>query len=418
MAAARDSMPTRERALEARQLTVLALVFSAIVLEGIDIQVIGLAAPSIIGAWAVTRAALGPAMAASLVGTAIGASAGGYGDRWGRRPLLTASVAAFGLMTLCTAFAGSVWQLALLRLAAGVGFGAALSNAPPLIAEWMPARMRGWVVAMMIVGVPVGGMLGAAAAGVIIPAFGWRAAFALAGVVPLLLAVAMLRWLPESPEFSARQPGDTATRSSSWAALFAVRARRTTFGLAIAFSANLAVSYAFFNWTPTLLTSLHMPLKVALNGLFYFNLCGALGTALAARFILRRGSKPGLLGLVTLGLGSTALLLVVMAMGVTSRQEVAVSWLMVGVSLAGVATVASQAALYALAAHAYPASCRATGIGFAGTVGRVGAILSALGGGVVLDWPSGVRLFIAAVAVLFAVSGLGTLIVDRHAPAT
>jgi len=62
---------------------------------------------------------------------------------------------------------------------------------------------------------------------------------------------------------------------------------RTTLGLAVSFSANLAVSYAFFNWTPTLLIGLHVPLNVALSGLFYFNLSGAIGTVLVARMMMR-----------------------------------------------------------------------------------------------------------------------------------
>jgi len=85
-------------------------------------------------------------------------------------------------MTLLAVLAHNVVQLALLRFAAGIGFGAVLSTAPPLIAESLPQRLRGSAVALMIVGVPVGGMLGAAGAGFVIPEFrGWPRCVAFGG---------------------------------------------------------------------------------------------------------------------------------------------------------------------------------------------------------------------------------------------
>jgi AAHS family 4-hydroxybenzoate transporter-like MFS transporter len=91
--------------------------------------------------------------------------------------------------------------------------------------------------------------------------------------------------------------------------------------------------------------------------------------------------------------------------------------LMILLSLAGVGTVGVQAGLYGLAASVYPTWCRATGIGIAGSIGRVGAIASAYGGGAVLSLAAGVNVFLIIVALLFVVSGLGIGLVAYGAAA-
>jgi MFS transporter, AAHS family, 4-hydroxybenzoate transporter len=129
-------------------------------------------------------------MAASLVGMIIGSALGGrLGDRIGRRPTVVASIAIFSGATLLTAWAGSVDQIAVLRLVAGLGFGAALTSAMALLAEWLPTRIRSRVVSVVVVSVPGGGMLGAALCAWLIPAAGWRAAFVAGGALPGVLAL-------------------------------------------------------------------------------------------------------------------------------------------------------------------------------------------------------------------------------------
>ena len=69
-----------------------------LILDGLDIQIISLAAPLLTREFQVTAASLGPVLAAAIVGMAAGGFAlGGLGDRHGRRPVLLASVSIFGL---------------------------------------------------------------------------------------------------------------------------------------------------------------------------------------------------------------------------------------------------------------------------------------------------------------------------------
>ena len=79
-------------------LGVVAMVAAALMLDGLDAQVLGLAIPALIQEWGVTRADLTPVTAGSLVGMAIGATFGGwFGDRFGRRAGLIGSLLLFAL---------------------------------------------------------------------------------------------------------------------------------------------------------------------------------------------------------------------------------------------------------------------------------------------------------------------------------
>src|ERR1700682_4433317 len=83
-------------------LTALAVVF-----DGADIQLLGIALPEIGREWGVARSTFAPILAVGLVGMMIGGSvAGMIGDRLGRRRALIASVLLFGVMTLAMSIVG------------------------------------------------------------------------------------------------------------------------------------------------------------------------------------------------------------------------------------------------------------------------------------------------------------------------
>ena len=191
------------------QKTLVALTALAIIFDGADIQLAGVAVPAMMADWGAPRGAFAPVLAGGLVGMMIGGALGGVaGDRFGRRTALVGSLLTFGLLTLAIVFVDDLATLAVLRFVAGLGFGGTVPNAAALASEFVPARHRPVAVTLTIVCVPLGGTIAALAlvASVILPGFGWRALFAAGGVMPLVVAAVRIAVLPESPQYLARHP--------------------------------------------------------------------------------------------------------------------------------------------------------------------------------------------------------------------
>ena len=414
-------------------LVVLLCAASSLILDGFDLQAAGFAAPALVGDLHVERAALGPALAASLVGMAIGAAGiGALGDRWGRRHTLLLSTALFGIATLLAATATSVATLAVWRFITGIGLGGALTTATALIAEFSPRRFRAQAIGAVQVGVPVGGMIGAALAAELIPAYGWRSIFVIGGVLPILAAAVMYFVLPESPRFLATrrrsapalaellakidprgryaptdtfvQRGEVSTGRSGVGALFSPQLRWDTAVVSLAFLTNMYAVYAFFNWAPIVLTSLGFELVTAVKGAFVFNVAGIVGVIAVSLLIARFGSRRPL-GVFAFVAAAALAWLTWFATGLPA--------LMGGIALAGAAISAVQVGLYTLAAHVFPTQCRTSGVGWVLGTGRIGGIASSLGGGLLLTL-TGAGGFFGCIAAVLLFTFASVLAVSRQ----
>src|SRR5690242_11706222 len=132
-----------ERGMSARQWILAALCFLIVLTDGIDVAIMGFAAPSIIDEWGISRAAFGMVMGAAPIGLALGAIFAGPSSDWfGRRRVLLVSVLSFGLLTLLTAFTRNPTEMAVLRFLTGLGLGAAMPNTTTLLSEYVPERSK------------------------------------------------------------------------------------------------------------------------------------------------------------------------------------------------------------------------------------------------------------------------------------
>jgi AAHS family 4-hydroxybenzoate transporter-like MFS transporter len=419
-------------------LTVCALTTLALVFDGFDIQAIAFAAPPLMSEWGMDRAALAPILAAGLLGMFVGALALGVaGDRYGRRRALLASMALMAGSSLLAATADGPGPLATYRFLTGLGLGGALPNAAALMVEFAPLAVRSVVMAITVVGVPVGGMLGAAIAARLVPAFGWPSIFVLGGVLPAVLLLAMVWLLPESPQYLARRPQrardlattlnrvlgvvryDGSERFSSRdvapggeragpLALFSVEHRRETLLIWLIFFTNVFTVYCYFSWTPTVLTGVGLPLATALRGLLLFNLGGVLGALAGAWWMGRVGSRRVLLVLAGAAALST------LALGWIEATPEANLALMGCLLIAGVGVSGVQVQMYTVAASAYPTQLRATGVGWALGTARLGGVLSAFAGSVVQALGSGLRPFFTSIALVVVATFVGIALLRRH----
>ena len=210
MAAA--ALSTTEAALENQrlgglQLRVAALCTLVQICDGYDLNSVAWAVPSLIRDWHLPPSAFTMAFLWSSIGIMVGAlSAGPIGDRFGRRPLLLASLTIFGIASLLSAVASSLSMLTLLRFLTGIGIGGGFSGAAALTGDYAPHRLRATMIMATFTGAPLGGFLGGQIVALLLAELGWRMIFVLGGMLPLALLPVLVLWLPESPRFlAARQ---------------------------------------------------------------------------------------------------------------------------------------------------------------------------------------------------------------------
>ena len=161
----------------ARQCAIAALAALALVIDGLDIQLLSLVSPLIIEEWSVSKTAFSPALAAALMGMSLGASVGGWlGDRYGRKRVLgRVDTRLWSGHGRCGGELERARDDCIACLLSGVGFGAARS-------EWRrvgggvgcPRDCGPRVASLLSVGTPLGGVLGATAVIELLPQFGWR----------------------------------------------------------------------------------------------------------------------------------------------------------------------------------------------------------------------------------------------------
>jgi len=427
------------------QTVVFMLVTGVLVLEGLDMQLLAYSAPLILKEWEIGKAALGPAMGAALLGMAVGTPFGGWlGDRYGRKWPFVVMIAFFSVATLSCMSARNVTDLTFLRILSGIGFGACFPNAIALLAEWIPRRKLSQVVGAMTVGVPAGGLLGAVLAILIIPIWGWRTSFLVGGLAPLILSLLVAVMLPESPAWLAKRI-DNVDRISAlfrraWptiqlptapvfvnvellssdqhysAKVFEAGNLRVNVGICLAFFMNMFAAAAFIAWSPVILAGMGLPLRSAIAGSIYFSLSAIIATLGASFLAALFGTRGTMLvlacvaAIVSLALGTAVFLLAASYPGLTTS-------VVTGMAIAGGCLGGLQALLWVLSANAYSMECRTSGVAVASTAGRLGAITSSAGAGVILSLGTAATFF-TVIAASLAMVAVGVAVVNRHVAAT
>jgi MFS family permease len=124
----------------------------------------------------------------------VGLPLGYLADVWRRRWILAAGVGLWSFLTLGSGLAWNFWSLFALRLGVGVGEASCAPAASSLIGDLVPAHRRARALAVFMLGLPLGLALSFFVSGTIAEHRSWQAAFYVAGLPGLLLAIAALIW--------------------------------------------------------------------------------------------------------------------------------------------------------------------------------------------------------------------------------
>jgi AAHS family 4-hydroxybenzoate transporter-like MFS transporter len=364
-------------------------------------------------------------LASALFGIAIGgAFLAPLGDRFGRRILLISSMAFLGLASIGTSFAGSTTQLLVWRFLTGLALGASLTNATALTSDYLPNKRRAALVTLMFSGVPIGAFTSGFVAPVIIESIGWKGMFTIGGVIPILLSLLLAASIPESIKLLlASRPNDPRIakilarlapgtdpqtvyakkpeiHKQSITELLRETYRKGTLLLWMVFIFNMFVLYLLVNWLPTLLTTQGWTASQAPKGAVMIQAGGVVGGLILSWCVDKGKTVMAML---------TAYSITAVALGLfTILPSTGPSWwvllLVVGGGISG-----SQFVLNALSAIYYPPVIRATGIGWAASVGRIGAILSPMIGGWIIQMQVAPFAVLGLLVIPVAICAVGVL---------
>ncbi|HEY1507117.1 MAG TPA: MFS transporter [Stellaceae bacterium] len=179
------------------------------ILDGLEVTLVGSLSGAITGdkQVGISEAQIGFAASVYLSGAIAGALGFGHlTDRLGRKKLFLITVAVYAVATMATALSWDFASFALFRFATGLGIGGEYAAINSAIDELIPARCRGWTDLAINGTFWIGAALGAGASLVVLdpnvvpPEIGWRAAFAIGGVLGFAIML-LRRHVPESPRW-------------------------------------------------------------------------------------------------------------------------------------------------------------------------------------------------------------------------
>jgi MFS transporter, AAHS family, 4-hydroxybenzoate transporter len=400
------------------QIGVLILCMLVAALDGFDTQAIGYTAPAIAGVLKLPMEQFGKVGSAGLVGAAIGAlSFGPFADLLGRKRFMILAAVVFAIFSFLTARSTSLDELLAYRFLAGLGLGGATPAFLAMGAELAPKRLRDVFVTVLFAAFPAGGLIGSLTSAWVIPAFGWQSVFYIGSVAPLVIAIILALWLPESVRFLLAHnirldevrrtlerimPGkipadaelvatpDTARQGAPVTHLFTEGRAIPTVLLWVPFFMGFMILVTVTFWTPAVLNSVGFSLSAAALIVGLNNFGSVCASALSGWLVHRFGAYRVLIPAFILG----GLSLAWFGQATSSVVTLGIASLLAGFFVGGAGT-----GLIAVAAGMYPTSIRSTGIGWAMGMGRVGQLFGPFLTGllVALGWKVGGIFYATAV---------------------
>ena len=320
--------------------------------DGYTLGVVGIALAAAQTQLQLTPAWLGAIGSSSLAGLFLGALISGWAaDRYGRRPIYAYNMVAFVGLSLLQLAVDSATPLLIVRFLLGLVLGTDYVVCKAMLAECTPRLHRGRCLSLMGVAWAVGYALAYIVGMYAADAWRWTLA---SSALPALISIPLRLNVPESPLWLS----GAVTGKSSLRELFNSRYRTATLVAAILFFCLVVPYFAVSTFIPQVMAALHVTgNKVA--GLIYILglMFGSIGGFLVVDWLPRR----------VFVIGSFAVTSVALLLSLTNR-EVVLSFAVFSCVLS-----AAQAQIYVYLPELFPTSLRASGLGIAVAVSRLGA---------------------------------------------
>lgn len=405
----RQSLSNADQAELSRtaRISALILYFAAMVTDGFDLAVMPLTMPAIAGEWRLPDTqSFGAIFSAGILGIMVGAPLlGSIADRMGRKRTFIFSLFFFGLCSLSIIYVNTVTQLFLARFGTGLGIGGALSLGIVSSAELVRPTLRARVIAIVSTGATAGVALAGFAASWLLPWAGWRSLFIIGAVAPIVVGILAIFILPASftrpdagSDIRIENAGETATRKRAFE-LFSGAFAYLTPLLWLLFIVVGLTNYFIQSWVPTLYSAEGYRMADVALALGLFGGFGAMGGLLIGWPVDRFGVRA-----VTFLFIFAIPVLAILASSHPSRAG-----LMVLMAAAGLLLYSLQVAINGIATQLYPAGMRVKGVGWGLGSVRMGQLLGASGGGLLIGTGMGMEPLFWLLTSLAIVGALASI---------
>lgn len=415
-------------------LQVVGLCFVINAVDGMNVFLMSYLAPSITRDWALSPTTLGEIFSAALVGMAIGGLIiAPLGDRYGRRPLILASLLMMSAGMALSGFATGVIALLLARVLVGMGIGTVLACMTALVAEFAPPHRRNFSVGLLQGGYPIGATATGFVTAWALVHHSWRSILLFSGFGSLVFFPIGLLLLPESVAFLEHMRGGGSLEPLNYTnhpldepSLEALPSRKTparekhvlskllgtslrhdTLLLWSAIFFGYMVLYSIVSWIPKLAIDAGLNPRAGIYAGAVYNVGAFAGTIVLAGL----SDSARLKLLICIFLLAAAGLLIVFG-GVTMPVgAVLVTAFAIGVTLQG-----GFNGIYPLATCVYPVKVRSSGLGWAMGLDRAGAVMGPMLTGIILSlhMPPIILFLFLTLAVALVIASLSAASIRQN----
>lgn len=356
-------------------ITAFVFCFLMLMCDGADIGILSFTLTSLKNEFGLTGVQTGALGSWSLLGLATGGLVGGWAaDRFGRVKVIVLAVICFSLFTGYSGFSSSYHEFVTVRFLACLGLGSIYAAANTLMSEMVPTKHRTTVLACLMTGFTFGSLVITALSGWIVPNYGWRMLYFISSS-PIILAILMWIMVPEptawknAKTLKQLQSSNTSIKTkNSYMEILKNPKHRLMFILWTLSSGCLLFGYyGVSSWLPAYLEG-EIGIKFKEMTIY---MIGSFLTMMFAKVIAGYvADKIGRKKVFAFGTMGTAIFIPIIVYFHTPSN---IGWLMLafgflyGVPYAINATYMTES---------FPTSMRATAVGGAYNVGRIGAVLS------------------------------------------
>ncbi len=390
--------------------------------DAMDTGIIAFVLPTLGKLWSLSSAQMGYIGSAGLVGMALGAVlSGSAADRIGRKKLFAATLLMYSIATGLCGLAWNFESLLFFRFLVGFGLGGQLPVAVTLMTEYSPPDKRGRFIVLLESFWGLGWLAAALVAYLVIPSYGWKAAFFI-GSLPALYVFQVWRGVPESvrylvdrgrtqqahelvcrleaeaglqPAKAAILPAKLQQSAASFTDLWKKGSVKRTLMLWLLWFGIVYSYYGIFTWLPSLLVGQGYTVLKSFEAVLLMTLAQLPGYFVAAYLVDKVGRKKTLAGF----LGACAVCAYFFGQGGDATQVL--FW----GSLMSFFNLGAWGVVYTYTPELYPTGIRALGSGWAAAVGRIGGIIAPTVVGYMLTADGGfARIFAMFTAVMLGVA--------------